>query len=325
MGIRLLYGLKTADQSYLDVFHPARRLKQAALQLSLDYQARLVNLGDLAPFHPAVPDTGTHHEAWSELEGWAKGHHVLLRGDLPEIFYERLDSVATSLTNSWPAVSLCADKLAAAGFFREQGVAHPATMMASSCEGGQNLPFAYPVVLKPRFGKKGYRVQLIDNPGAWAAYHTDPTTLIQEYVAGRPGADIRFFFAAFRDSELARVGSAAHPHPGRPGLASLCVLRQAEGFASNAAQGGHMSLYQPPELLLAEAQSLFLASGLRYGTVDFLFRDPDGRDFMVCEMNSCPGFEELEKACPVDAAQAILRSIPAGQAIQTQRPSQEQD
>ncbi|PKL07454.1 MAG: hypothetical protein CVV51_14010, partial [Spirochaetae bacterium HGW-Spirochaetae-7] len=50
------------------------------------------------------------------------------------------------------------------------------------------------------------------------------------------------------------------------------------------------------------------ASGLAYGTVDFLFADESGKAFTVCEINSCPGFEEFERVTRLDAAGAILSS-----------------
>lgn len=307
MGLRLLYGLKTRDAAYLDLFYPSRRLKEAAQTLGLDFAQRLFPLGP-----DFLADKWLHDQlAVSELQDWAAGQVVLLRGDLPQAVYQVVAASAARLVNPWDSVALSGDKLAASAFFNSLGTPHPQTVLladsapVAEINGGTGMElradrqFNYPFVLKPRYGKKGWRVSLINDARELAAYPVDEHTLIQAFVGGRPGSDIRFFYAAFSD--------AGHsPAAASPG--SICVLRSAEGFLSNAAQGGHMTAYQPNPELQAEADRIFLASGLIYGTVDFLFADAPGRQFAVCELNSCPGFEELERACPVDAAQAILRS-----------------
>ncbi|MBU0936057.1 MAG: hypothetical protein KKC64_10590 [Spirochaetes bacterium] len=307
MGLRLLYGLKTRDAAYLNIFYPSRRLKEAAQTLGLTYAQRLF------PLEPDFSaDKWLHDQvAVSELQDWAAGQVVLLRGDLPQAVYRIVAASAARIVNPWESVALSGDKLAAAAFFGRLGTVHPHTSLLtesaatteisgdSNTELRADRQFTYPFVLKPRYGKKGWQVSLINNAQELAAYPADADTLIQDFVGGRPGSDLRFFYAAFSDA-------GHNPAAASPG--SICVLRSAEGFLSNAAQGGHMTTYQPGPELQAEADRIFLASGLIYGTVDFLFADAQGRQFTVCELNSCPGFEELECACRVDAAQAILRS-----------------
>ena len=82
MGIRLLYGLKTADQSYLGVFHPSRCLGEEAARAGLDYRALIV---------PREPGSDQYLE-------FCDGHVVILRGELDAEYYgklaqERLSSV----------------------------------------------------------------------------------------------------------------------------------------------------------------------------------------------------------------------------------------
>ena len=70
-----------------------------------------------------------------------------------------------------------------------------------------------------------------------------------------------------------------------------------------------MTAFIPPVELQREAERIFALSGLVYGTVDFLFANVQGSDFVVCELNANPGFEELERALKLDVAAAIIASV----------------
>ena len=69
-----------------------------------------------------------------------------------------------------------------------------------------------------------------------------------------------------------------------------------------------MERFEAPGSLLADAERVFIASGLDYGTVDFLLGDAGWTRFPVCEINANPGFEELERVSGLDVAVAILSS-----------------
>lgn len=301
MGIVLLYGLKTDDLGYLKEFYPSRRFAEAASSLSLDYEAALYAPG--GPFEPVLAA--------------CEGRIALLRGELPMALYEALEDAGIRAVNSAESAALSRDKYRSAAFFSSLGLAHPHTVRFSltadgclpqgSCDelkpprqpDSAVPPLPLPFVAKPRYGKMGRGVALIDSPAAWQAYACDDARgrenapegefLAQEYIKSSTGRDIRFFFAAWPE--------------GRPWL---CVQRLGQGFLSNAHAGGRMSAYEPPASLAASAERAFAASGLAYGSVDFLFGGREGSDFFICELNACPGFEELERACRVDAASAIL-------------------
>jgi glutathione synthase/RimK-type ligase-like ATP-grasp enzyme len=223
------------------------------------------------------------------------------------------------------------DKYRSAAFFSSLGLAHPRTVSFSLPPGAgqapepndasqsprapglivQPLPLPLPFVAKPRYGKMGRGVALIASEADWLAYAREYSSgkasagefLAQDYIAASHGRDIRFFFAAWPK--------------GRPWV---CVQRRGQGFLSNAHAGGSMSPYEPPAGLIAAAERAFAASGLSYGSVDFLFADEEGSDFFICELNGCPGFEELERSCGLDAATAIVRAaIGSGNAMQAPR------
>lgn len=296
MGIRLVYGLKTTDASYLDIFYPSRRLAAAAAELDVDYRAMV--------FPPGGSEGAT-------IEA-CQGHTALLRGELPEGLYRQLELAGIKVINPSRATELARDKLTAAAFFASHGASHPRTEGFSSVSADPSRPpLPYPFVAKPRFGKMGRGVALIESEADWVAYLQaarprapgetvpasarpdafEPDYLAQDYLAASRGRDIRFFFASWAE--------------GSPWVA---VERQGPDFLSNAHAGAHMRAYSPPPGLSATAERLFDSSGLAYGTVDFLYADESGVAFAACELNACPGFEELERATGLDAAAAILRS-----------------
>jgi glutathione synthase/RimK-type ligase-like ATP-grasp enzyme len=301
MGIVLLYGLKTNDLSYLKGFYPSRRIAEAASSLGLDYAALLY-----PPESPVEP-----------ILAACQGRQALLRGELPMALYEALEAAGIRVVNSAASAALARDKCRSAAFFASLGLAHPRTVRFCLPDGARQAPepsdapqspraqglivppLPLPFVAKPRYGKMGRGVSLIASEADWLAYARECDSgnvpagefLAQDYIAASRGRDIRFFFASWPN--------------GRPWV---CVQRQGQGFLSNAHAGGRMSAYKPPAGLAAEAERAFAASGLSYGSVDFLFADEKGLDFYIGELNGCPGFEELERSCGVDAATAIVKA-----------------
>lgn len=289
MGIRLVYGLKTDDASYLDSFYPAWRLREAAAANGLDYGATV------------LPPWSTIDDALA----FCDGHAALVRGDAPQALYEALESICPVVVNGAAATWLAGDKAASAERFAAIGARHPRTVAIEL--GSEEPPLEPPFVLKPRFGKMGRGVELVESLEAWQAIHgrlRDGTGLeaggyvAQDYVEASRGRDLRFFFARF-----AGMGDDDEIPP------CVSVLREGSGLASNAHAGGSMEPFAAPGDLVAEARRVFVDSGLIYGTVDFLFADETGSSFFVCETNACPGFEALEACTGLDAAGAILRSV----------------
>ncbi len=283
MGIRLLYGLKTTDQGYLDVFYPSRRLKEEARKANLDYQALIV---------PAKMETGGITE-------FCRGHVVVLRGEMDTDYYATLLEMGCRIINPLQAVLLARDKLESAHFFRKEGFSHPKTV--AMIRGGEP-PMEFPFIVKPRFGKMGIGVALIKDAEEYRAYGHPGDILAQEYVRESTGRDVRFFFASFSERDKKFINR----HPRMPGTASACVRRESGGLLSNVHSGAITYPFEPCEKLLSAAEAIFERSGLVYGTVDFLFGKDD--TFPVCEINSCPGFEGLETATGINAAAAILET-----------------
>jgi glutathione synthase/RimK-type ligase-like ATP-grasp enzyme len=296
MGIRLVYGLQTGDASYLDIFYPSRRLKEAALAAGIDYAAMIHS--------PSDPLSRVRDFCSAGQEN----HVALLRGELPDSLFAFLEAEGIRVVNPATPVTLARDKLASAAFFGSIGAQHPRTISAEPDSGSSPLPLPWPLplplpfVAKPRFGKMGRGVALIEGQEQWSEYQAEAAakgreTIVQEFIDAAIGRDVRFFFADFGKS---------------PVTGWVCVMRSAPGFLSNAHAGGSMVTFAPPLQLQCEAERIFAASGLVYGTVDFLFAKDEGNQFVVCELNANPGFEELERSMKIDVASAIIGSTMAG-------------
>lgn len=327
MGIRLVYGLQTGDASYLDIFYPSRRLKEATLAAGIDYAAMIHS--------PSAPPSRVLDFCSAQPEK----HAALLRGELPDSLYSYLESEGIRVVNPAVAVALARDKLASAVFFESIGARHPRTMQAQADSAtllesadraafqspgqspGRSPALSLPFVAKPRYGKMGRGVALMESQEQWSEYQAEAAargqeTIAQEFIGAATGRDIRFFFADFTDLADFADGSEAGSGSGstaRDGKWSTqdwaCVMRSAPGFLSNAHAGGSMTPFIPPVELQREAERIFALSGLVYGTVDFLFANVQGSDFVVCELNANPGFEELERALKLDVAAAIIASV----------------
>lgn len=295
MGIRLVYGLKTLDSSYLAEFYPSRRFSEAASRLGVDYAAAIHD-----PDRPGL------------TLDLCRGHAALLRGELPDSLYLALEAEGAAVVNPAGPTAFARDKARLPSFCSGLGIQHPATVAIDPSRSDAPLPF--PFVIKPRLGKMGRGVRLIRDGADWEAFTASGDSqagefLAQAFVQTSMGIDIRFFFASFDRSGADRATRWLRAG-GAPGLhrAYAVAMRRGDGFLSNAHAGGAMEAFDAPPELCREAELAFAASGLAYGTVDFLRGGSGGSGFSLCELNANPGFEELERASGLDAASAILAS-----------------
>ena len=309
------------------------RSKEAARAAGLDYGAMIHS--------PADPPS----RILDFCTGKREMHVALLRGELPDSLFGYLQSAGIRVINPASAVALARDKLTAAAFFGSIGARHPRTLLQAAhpapLPGAQSaalprpfslpfsLPLSLPFVAKPRYGKMGRGVALIKTEEQWSLYlaearYTGQETIVQEFIGAAAGRDIRFFFADFetRPSAEAEKGTGGENGPEvRSGMDNgstagwVCVMRSAPGFLSNAHAGGTMTSFDPTAELRREAERIFAASGLVYGTVDFLFSNESGSEFVVCELNANPGFEELERSTGIDVASAILATVTKNSAL----------
>lgn len=88
------------------------------------------------------------------------------------------------------------------------------------------------------------------------------------------------------------------------GEVRCCMLRQnINNFKSNYHQGGKGSNYSIDSDIIEIAKTIYKTTRLNIMGIDLLL-DKDG--YVFCELNTNPGFEELDRACDYNAAREIL-------------------
>ncbi len=152
-----------------------------------------------------------------------------------------------------------------------------------------------PVVVKTLSGSQGIGVFLAESKSNFEdlmqlieATNGKANIILQEFISSSKGLDLRVF----------TIG----------GRVVACMERKArEGsFKANYSRGGLVSRFEvTPEIeWLASETSRIL--GLDIAGIDLLF---GGEHYRVCEANSSPGFEGLEKCCQVNIPQEIYDFI----------------
>jgi gamma-F420-2:alpha-L-glutamate ligase len=92
------------------------------------------------------------------------------------------------------------------------------------------------------------------------------------------------------------------------GLAVAAMERRSTdgSFKSNISLGGVGTAFEPPADMAALAVRVAGVLGLDVAGVDILL-DADG--YRICEANSSPGFQGLEKACRISVPDAIFSGM----------------
>lgn len=199
--------------------------------------------------------------------------------------------------NSANAVDTVKDKLYHLQILAEQGIPIPKTMLAKFPLNIDHVQkyIGYPAVIKTLAGSQGSGVFLSQNKAALEDLMqlvevTNPKSniIIQEFVKKSFGRDLRVFVAGGRV-----IG--AMERSARKG-----------DFKANYSRGGKVKNFEvTPEIEWLVLETVRVL-GLDIAGVDLLF-DEDG--YKICEVNSSPGFEGLEKATEKNIAEELIHYI----------------
>ncbi|MBN8808433.1 MAG: RimK family alpha-L-glutamate ligase [Sphingomonas sp.] len=210
------------------------------------------------------------------------------------------------LVNGPATIEAVADKLHTLQTLARAGLPVPRTILSKfpidSALVERELGF--PLIVKTLKGTRGAGVlkcedasQFEDLAGLLASTVTQAEFILQRYIRASHGRDVRVLV----------VGGRV--------VAAMERRSLTGGFKSNVSLGGVGAAYNPPnemaELAVRSAEVL----GLDVTGIDILF-DEDG--YRICEANSAPGFQGLERASGVDIPGAILRWIADTQAARTE-------
>ena len=153
----------------------------------------------------------------------------------------------------------------------------------------------FPVVVKTLKGTRGEGVLLCSNREQF----NDLASLLD---GAKPGAD--FIFQQYiaeshgRDVRVLVIDGKA--------VAAMERRSVDGGFKANISLGGVASPFELPEPMADLAVRVADVLGLDVAGVDILF---DTHGYRVCEANSSPGFQGLEKACKVNVPEEIFRAM----------------
>jgi gamma-F420-2:alpha-L-glutamate ligase len=202
-----------------------------------------------------------------------------------------------AMVNSSAAVDTVADKLHTLQILSAHGLPTPKTILGKFPVDVDLIErqLGFPVVVKTLTGTRGNGVLLCRNRDQFAdlAMLLDGTQheanfIFQEYVATSHGRDVRVLV----------VG-------GRP-VAAMERRATNGSFKSNVSLGAEAVPFELKPDLARLAVDAADALNLDVAGVDILF-DRDG--YRICEANSSPGFQGLERATGVDVPQLVFESM----------------
>jgi RimK family alpha-L-glutamate ligase len=210
----------------------------------------------------------------------------------------QLERLKVPVINSAESIEKAKDKLHTLQILGADNLPTPKTMLARFPVNMDTIEkeFEFPLIVKTLSGSEGKGVFLCENQEYLEdlmdilneARDINVNFIVQEFVSSSKGKDIRVLM----------VGSM-------PAVAMLRMGREGK-FKANIAAGGSGEPYElNPEVEWLSVEASRLLS-LDLAGVDILF---DGEHFKVCEVNSAPGFEGLEKATGVNVPQQIYHYI----------------
>jgi gamma-F420-2:alpha-L-glutamate ligase len=208
-----------------------------------------------------------------------------------------LERLGVHSFNSSQSIDTVKDKLFTQQILAENNLPVPNTMMVKFPVNVDLVEsyLGFPVVVKTLSGSQGIGVFLIDSKSNFEDLmqlieetNSKANIILQECISSSRGRDLRVF----------TIG----------GRVVACMERKARRgkFRASYSRGGSVKQFDvTPEIeWLATETSRIL--GLDIAGIDLLF---DGGHFKVCEANSAPGFEGLEKCCNVNIPQRIYDFI----------------
>lgn len=211
---------------------------------------------------------------------------------------KQLESQGVLCVNGADTLMNTKDKLRTLQLLAAEGIPVPKTLLVKFPADVDFIEkqFGFPLVLKVIGGSKGDGVVLVksrdhldDMLQMFEAGDLAEDVIIQEFIETSKGRDLRVFIAD------------------RKAVAGMLRSNVKEdGFKSNYSAGGSVYEYELTPEIIEIAEKVVDVIGLNIGGIDLLFTE---NGFTVCEANSMPGYEGLEKACSVNIPAEILKGI----------------
>ncbi|NUO02642.1 MAG: RimK family alpha-L-glutamate ligase [Saprospiraceae bacterium] len=205
-----------------------------------------------------------------------------------------LEHLGVYCLNSANAIAASRDKLAQMQLLAQAGLPVPRTMLAQFPVDLTVVQHSigFPTVIKAVSGSKGSGVHLCRTPGELEdilmlleSVNKQAAVILQEFIEYSLGRDVR----------VLTLGNQA--------IAAMERRAAGSGFKANYSRGGEVLPFDITPDVAKLAVAVAGVFGLEMAGVDLLF---DKAGFIICEVNSAPGFQGLEKASGTDIAKAIF-------------------
>lgn len=208
-----------------------------------------------------------------------------------------MQSLGIPVFNKPDSIEKVKDKLHSAQILLKAGLPFPCTMLVTK---QMDINFVqekigFPLVLKTISGSKGSGVilchskeQLADFISFMNESHNDTGFILQQFIADSHGRDIRVFV----------VGDKV--------LAAMQRTASDGSFKANYSRGGKTQAYPLTQTIIDLSMKIKSIFQLDICGIDLLFNKDE---YMICEVNSCPGFEGLESCTNVNVAEEIIHYI----------------
>lgn len=208
-----------------------------------------------------------------------------------------LERLGVPSFNSSTHIDMVKDKLFTHQILAQKNLPVPKTMLVKFPVNIELIEkyIGFPVVVKTLSGSQGKGVYLSESKKSFKDLmllieSTSPNLniILQEFIEDSYGRDLRVF----------TIG----------GRAVACMERKSAegGFKANFSAGGDVQEYPLTPEIEWLATEVVRTLGLEIGGVDLLFH---GDHFKICEVNSSPGFQGLEKCCKVDVPKEIYQYL----------------
>jgi RimK family alpha-L-glutamate ligase len=209
----------------------------------------------------------------------------------------QLQNLGVYICNTPAAIYSVKDKLLTHQMIAQSLLNTPKTMLAkpSISVAIVEREIGFPLIIKNVAGTNGNGIYLCESADKFQdvmeliyTNSPDANIIVQEFIASSKGTDLRVF----------TLGTEV----------VACMQRSAtSGFKANVAKGAEVSFYPITDTIRTIGKQTAELFKLDIAGIDLLF-EKDG-SFKVCEVNSSPGFEGLEKVTGHVIAEKILDYI----------------
>lgn len=214
-----------------------------------------------------------------------------------------------AMVNSPASIEAVADKLQTLQILSGAGLPIPKTILGKFPVDVNVVEreLGFPVVVKTLRGTRGDGVLLCANREQFGdlaklldGAQSGADFIFQQYIKASHGRDVRVLVVNGR-------------------AVAAMERRSTDGsFKSNISLGGIGSAFEPPSEMAELAVRVANVLGLDVAGVDILF---DEHGYRICEANSSPGFQGLEKACRISVPDEIFTAMRTKLGITTPKRS----